>query len=132
MIQYLTNYLKPKKEFGASEVEWAYRQFLKRAPESAEVIHEHLKVSKDLKQLIERILASQEYKDKSTGLKQSKTDERVYPLTVEERVEITCLCRDTEDIPKVSDAGKTLVFDGQRVQIMHEGTKVIAGGYHGE
>ena len=50
MIQYLNNYLKPKKEFGASEVEWAYRQFLQRAPESPEVIQGHLKVSKNLKQ----------------------------------------------------------------------------------
>jgi FkbM family methyltransferase len=132
MIQYLTNYLKPKKEFGASEVEWAYRQFLQRSPESPEVIQGHLKVSKNLKQLTENILASQEYKDKSTGLKDSQTRERVYPLTVEERVEMTSLCQDTQNIPKVADAGKTLVIDGQRVQIMHEGTKVIAGGYNGE
>ena len=132
MFQYLTNYLKPKEELGESEVEWAYRQFLKRAPESPEAIQGHLKVSKNLKQLVETILASQEYKDKSTGLKDSQTHERVYPLTVEECVEITSSCQDTQNIPKVPDAGKTLVIDGQRVQIMHEGTKVIAGGYNGE
>ena len=131
MIQYLNNYLKPKKEFGASEVEWAYRQFLQRAPESPEVIQGHLKVSKNLKQLIEKILASQEYKDKSTELKNSQTHERVYPLTVEERVAMTCRCRDCDSIPKVPDAGRVIDFNGQRVQIMHEGSRVVADGYCG-
>jgi len=131
MIQYLTNYLKPKEKFGASEVEWAYRQFLKRAPESPEVIQGHLKVSKNLKQLIEKILASQEYKDKSTGLKDTQTQERSYPLTLEERVAMTCRCRDCDSIPKVPDAGRVIDFNGQRVQIMHEGSRVVADGYCG-
>ena len=131
MIQYLTNYLKPKEEFGASEVEWAYRQFLKRAPESPEVIQGHLKISKNLKQLIEKILASQEYKDKSTELKDSQTHERVYPLAVEERVAMTCRCRDCDSIPKVPDAGRVIDLNGQRVQIMHEGSRVVADGYCG-
>jgi hypothetical protein len=113
MIQYLNNYLKAKKEFGASEVEWAYRQFLKRSPESPEVIQGHLKVSKNLKQLIEKILASQEYKDKSTELKDSQTHERVYPLNVEERVAMRCRCRDCDSIPKVPDAGRVIDFNGQ-------------------
>jgi FkbM family methyltransferase len=133
MIQYLINYLKPKKEFAASEVEWAYRQFLKRAPESIEVINYHLKVSKNFKQLIETILASQEYKDKSTSLlKHGQTHERVYPLTVDERVEMTSSCKDTNQIPKVADAGKVQRINGQMVQTMHEGSKVVAGGYYGE
>ena len=50
MIQYLNNYLKPKKEFGASEVEWAYRQFLQRSPKSPEVIQGRLKLSKNNQQ----------------------------------------------------------------------------------
>jgi FkbM family methyltransferase len=131
MIQYLTNYLKPKEQFGASEVEWAYRQFLKRAPESPEVIRGHLRASKNLKQLIEKILASQEYKNRSTGLKDSQTHKRSYPLTLEERVAMTCRCRDCDSMPKVPDAGRVIDFNGQRVQIMHEGSRVIADGYCG-
>jgi FkbM family methyltransferase len=133
MISYLTNCLKPKEEFGASEVEWAYRQFLKRAPESTEVIQGHLKVSKNFKQLIETILASQEYKDKSTSLlKHSQTHGKVDPLNVDERLEMTSSCKDTDQIPKVADAGKVQLINGQMVQTMHEGSKVVAGGYYGE
>ena len=57
---------------------------------------------------------------------------RTYPLELEERVYMTCVCRDADQIPKVADAGKVLNVNGMRVQIMHEGTRVIAGGYNGE
>lgn len=133
IIQYLTSYLKQKNEISTNEVEWAYRQFLKRAPENTEVIDHHLKVSKNIKQLIESILASQEYKDKNTkSLQHSETHGRVDPLTVEERVEMTSSCKDTDQIPKVADAGKVQLINGQMVQTMHEGSKVVAGGYYGE
>jgi FkbM family methyltransferase len=48
------------------------------------------------------------------------------------RVRMTVTCRDTDRIPKVPNAGEVELFDGCRVQIMHEGSRVVAGGYHGE
>jgi hypothetical protein len=38
---------------------------------------------------------------------------------------MTSSCRDSEIIPKVVDAGRVTTPDGQRVQIMHDGTKVM-------
>ncbi len=45
---------------------------------------------------------------------------------------MTCSCRDCDDIPKVRNAGKILDVGGERIQIMHEGSKVVAGGYYGD
>jgi FkbM family methyltransferase len=44
------------------------------------------------------------------------------------RIGLTVSCRDTDAIPKVPGAGE--VTDG--VQLMHNGVKVIEGGYYGE
>lgn len=57
---------------------------------------------------------------------------RSYPLSIDERVVMTCSCRDSDNIPKVPDAGKVITQNGQSIQIMHEGSKVIAGGYYGD
>ncbi len=43
------------------------------------------------------------------------------------RIELTCSCRDTDGLPKVPGAGE--VHDG--VQTMHNGVRVVAGGYYG-
>jgi FkbM family methyltransferase len=48
------------------------------------------------------------------------------------RVEMTAACRDSAAIPKVPDAGRIVMEDGQRIQIMHNGVKVVAGGYYGD
>lgn len=48
------------------------------------------------------------------------------------RVAMTVGCRDADPIPKVADAGRTLDRGGTRVQVMHEGSLVVAGGYYGE
>ena len=53
-------------------------------------------------------------------------------MTVDERIEMTVSCRDTDSIPKVSNAGEIFDLNGTRFQVMHNGTKVIAGGYYGE
>jgi len=54
-------------------------------------------------------------------------------MTLEERIAMTCSCRDADSIPKVKNAGAVeLDEDGQRVQIMHNGLKVVADGYCGE
>lgn len=48
------------------------------------------------------------------------------------RAEITVSCRDCESIPKVPDAGKLVSVEGRSIQIMHNGVRVVAGGYYGD
>lgn len=49
-----------------------------------------------------------------------------------DRVAMTVLCRDCDDLPKVERAGEVETLeDGTEVQILHNGLKVIAGGYGG-
>jgi hypothetical protein len=53
--------------------------------------------------------------------------------TVEERIQIATRCRDADVLPKVADAGAVIRQpDGTAVQIMHNGVKVLAGGYYGD
>lgn len=52
--------------------------------------------------------------------------------SLERRVEMTVACRDCDDLPKVPDAGTVQALpDGTKVQIMHNGLRVVAGGYYG-
>jgi len=48
------------------------------------------------------------------------------------RATMTISCRDAEAIPKVPNAGAVEDLDGTPVQIMHNGLKVLYGGYHGD
>jgi FkbM family methyltransferase len=48
------------------------------------------------------------------------------------REQMTISCHDTDYIPKVKNAGKMQNKNDQKVQIMHNGLLVVAGGYHGE
>jgi FkbM family methyltransferase len=48
------------------------------------------------------------------------------------RTLMTLGCMDADAIPKVAGAGGIRVEDGRRVQLMHNGVKVVAGGYHGD
>jgi FkbM family methyltransferase len=48
------------------------------------------------------------------------------------RIEMTCRCRDSDVIDRVSNAGALETFRGRTVQIMHNGVRVVAGGYHGD
>jgi FkbM family methyltransferase len=48
------------------------------------------------------------------------------------RVAMTIGCRDADPIPKVPRAGAVFEHQGRLVQLMHEGTLVEAGGYHGD
>jgi FkbM family methyltransferase len=54
------------------------------------------------------------------------------PGAFQTRIAITLACRDSDSIPKVRDAGRIFKLDGERVQVMHEGTLVRADGYYGE
>ena len=47
------------------------------------------------------------------------------------RVEMTAKCQDCDPIPKCQEAGQIILLDGKRVQILHNGLKVIADGYYG-
>lgn len=55
-----------------------------------------------------------------------------YPLSISERLNLTVSCADCAGIPKVDEAGTIQEENGIKVQIMHEGTRVIAGGYYGQ
>jgi FkbM family methyltransferase len=48
------------------------------------------------------------------------------------RVAMTAGCRDTDAIPKVPRAGEVIDRDDGKVQVMHDGTLVVAGGYCGD
>lgn len=53
------------------------------------------------------------------------------PAAAQVRIGITLACRDSDPIPKVRDAGQIFDLDGERVQVMHEGSLVLADGYYG-
>jgi FkbM family methyltransferase len=48
------------------------------------------------------------------------------------RVNLTASCSDCSPIPKVADAGVVFDCEGVAVQVMHEGTRVLADAYCGE
>ncbi len=49
-----------------------------------------------------------------------------------ERADMTISCHDTDSIYKVKDAGKIIREGKNELQIMHNGLKVLAGGYYGD
>jgi FkbM family methyltransferase len=53
------------------------------------------------------------------------------PTEVQRRVRMTISCRDCDSIPKVHDAGDIYTFNDERVQIMHNGVRIIEGCYCG-
>jgi FkbM family methyltransferase len=48
------------------------------------------------------------------------------------RIEMTVSCKDCASIPKLENAGQIVTERGERVQIMHNGVRVLAGRYHGD
>lgn len=48
------------------------------------------------------------------------------------RIEMTVGCHDADHIPKVPRAGEGVSENGTDVQIMHNGIRVVASGYHGK
>ena len=48
-----------------------------------------------------------------------------------QRIEMTISCHDCDHIPKILEGGKIFEENGQRIQYMFNGLKVIAGGYYG-
>lgn len=47
------------------------------------------------------------------------------------RIEMTLACRDSDSIPKVEHAGQVFEENGSDYQLMHNGVKVLHGGYYG-
>ncbi|MCC7253466.1 FkbM family methyltransferase [Hyphomicrobium sp.] len=52
-------------------------------------------------------------------------------MSNEDRIKLAASCRDADAIPKHADAGAVIDSDGRRVQIMHNGVKVLADQYYG-
>jgi FkbM family methyltransferase len=53
-------------------------------------------------------------------------------LSVEERIAMATRCRDSDAVPKVAGAGTVqLTKQGQRIQLMHNGIRVVADNYYG-
>ena len=48
-----------------------------------------------------------------------------------QRIRLAARCHDCDHIPKVPNAGQLEQWQGAPVQIMHNGVRVYAGGYHG-
>lgn len=53
-------------------------------------------------------------------------------MTPLQRSLMTISCRDTDAIAKVPGAGGMVEVGGERVQLMHNGIRVVHGGYHGD
>ncbi|MEH6719929.1 MAG: FkbM family methyltransferase [Aurantimonas endophytica] len=53
-------------------------------------------------------------------------------MNLVERTNMTLSCRDCDGIPKVADAGKIVALEGGYCQVMHNGLRLVAGGYHGD
>lgn len=52
--------------------------------------------------------------------------------SLDERISMGLRCRDADPVPKVADAGEVYADrEGRRVQIMHNGLRVICDGYYG-
>ena len=58
-------------------------------------------------------------------------ERKVFPASVQARIDLTLSCRDSDPIPKVPDAGAVVERDGASLQVMHDGTLVHADGYCG-
>ncbi len=53
-------------------------------------------------------------------------------LDIQARAEMTVSCRDCDYIPKVERAGEVMQVGEESVQVMHNGIRVLAGGYYGD
>jgi FkbM family methyltransferase len=65
------------------------------------------------------------------GLPLPPDDGLALPEEVARRVEMTVSCRDADSVPKVPDGGTLKLEGGTRTQVMHDGSRIVAGCYHG-
>lgn len=53
-------------------------------------------------------------------------------VSAKERAKMTLACRDTDYIPRVKEAGRTVIKNGTKVQVMHNGIYIKEGAYQGQ
>jgi hypothetical protein len=61
--------------------------------------------------------------------------EQVVPadVSLEERILMAAMCPDLKKLPRVRRAGQVrLLPDGRRIQVMHNGLRVLANGCYGD
>jgi FkbM family methyltransferase len=86
--------------------------------------------------VLKSILASAEYSSRAKSALPNGA--HVHPrlgwhMSDSERIEMTVACHDSDLIPKVEGAGEIFLDpSGTLCQRMHNGLRVVAGGYHGE
>ena len=71
------------------------------------------------------------YADLSHRPMDRRPDPSVVPEYIAARVSQTVACTDADHLPRVDGAGDTIVRDGERLQVMHNGVLVTEGGYYG-
>lgn len=59
------------------------------------------------------------------------TDSDSTPAYLRRRIELTTSCRDADDLPRAKNAGGFSKHDGHDIQLMHNGVRVLRGGYYG-
>lgn len=69
----------------------------------------------------------------STGANIPETSTKQQAIHAEEhrRIQMTLACQDSDYMPKAQGAGQVFAEDGGDYQLMHNGVKVLHGGYYG-
>jgi hypothetical protein len=67
----------------------------------------------------------------SANIAQTSTEQQAIYAEERRRIQMTLACRDSDCIPKVQDGGQVFVEAGGDYQLMHNGVKVLHGGYYG-
>jgi hypothetical protein len=102
-----------------------YKVILGKAPSNDRVSSNQIGTTSARSDAIRSLVDSEARKEKVNCAE-------IHQQSPNDRIAMTVCCKDAEGIPKVSEAGQFLERDGQRLQRMHEGSLVVAGGYHGE
>ncbi len=76
--------------------------------------------------------ADEQEEGRLTGIDLLINTPGLWRMNEQQRVAMTVSCRDTDYIPKSKEAGSITEYKGDKVQVMHNGLKMVAGGYHGD
>ena len=114
-----------------------YRLCLGHPPDEAGLAAwcEHLKGQGDPTLLLAQLLDSDGYRERMTavrGIDILLLTPDLIRMDDRQRAMMTASCRDTDYIPKVELAGEVIEYQGQQVQVMHNGILVKAGAYYGD
>ena len=125
------SFLSKNKKLTSADVIWCYRTFLQREPESSDIVNDHLNSVKNLRALVDKFINSDEFHMLSSS-KNNNVLSQTSLYDLKDRISMTTGCTDCSGIPKVPGAGGVYEKDGVKVQLMHEGTEVLSGGYCGD